>query len=37
MKRMPWWAVLAVTSLTAVAATAPGALHRSAQDRAVAA
>ena len=37
MKRMPWWAVLAVTSLTAVAATAPGALHRSAQDRAAAA
>ncbi|EQD60714.1 BNR repeat-containing glycosyl hydrolase [mine drainage metagenome] len=37
MKRMPWWAVLAVTSLTAVAATAPGALHRSARDRAVAA
>ncbi|WP_297900951.1 IPT/TIG domain-containing protein [Metallibacterium sp.] len=37
MKRIPWWAVLAVTSLTAVAATAPGALHRSARDRAVAA
>jgi hypothetical protein len=37
MKRIAWWAVLAVTSLTAVAATAPGALHRSAHDRAVAA
>ncbi len=37
MKRIAWWAVLAVTSLTAVAATAPGALHRSARDRAVAA